>query len=192
MKINWSYYYDEISDRVFYILGFILIVSLPFMKDWIIIGEAVTNAQQIGILPNNANLTSVLVLASIFAIFAASWDLVSGFSGQISFGHALFLGMGGYFSIKVKRGLVVYDNEIFPGMENNFQEIGGIIVDVAMLQAIFIASILTLLFAALLGILTLRLKGPYFALVTLVLPLIARILVTKRWKDVFGGDSGLP
>ena len=75
MKINWSYYYDEISDRVFYILGFILIVSLPFMKDWIIIGEAVTNAQQIGILPNNANLTSVLVLAAIFAIFAASWDL---------------------------------------------------------------------------------------------------------------------
>jgi len=32
----------------------------------------------------------VLIQASIFAIFAASWDLLSGFTGQMNFGHALF------------------------------------------------------------------------------------------------------
>jgi branched-chain amino acid transport system permease protein len=40
----------------------------------------------------------ILVLTSIFAIFAASWDLLSGFTGQINFGHALFFGVGAYGS----------------------------------------------------------------------------------------------
>jgi branched-chain amino acid transport system permease protein len=35
-------------------------------------------------------------LTSIFAILAASWDLLSGFTGQMNFGHALFFGVGAY------------------------------------------------------------------------------------------------
>ncbi|OLS20740.1 MAG: hypothetical protein HeimC2_36080 [Candidatus Heimdallarchaeota archaeon LC_2] len=192
MKINWSYYYDEISDRAFYILGFFLLVFLPFMKDWILIGDFVRNAQSTGVLPENANMASVLGLAAVFAIFAASWDLMSGFSGQISFGHALFFGMGGYLSIKVKHGMVLYNIEVFPGIVNNFHDLAGIRIDIGMLQAIFIAAFITMFLATMLGILTLRLKGPYFALVTLVLPLIARVLVTKIWKNEAGGDLGLP
>ncbi len=38
----------------------------------------------------------ILIQASIFAIFAASWDLLSGFTGQMNFGHALFFGVGAY------------------------------------------------------------------------------------------------
>jgi len=41
-------------------------------------------------------LLRILVLTSIFAIFAASWDLLSGFTGQMNFGHALFFGVGAY------------------------------------------------------------------------------------------------
>ena len=41
-------------------------------------------------------LLRVLILAAIFAIFAASWDLLSGFTGQINFGHALFFGVAAY------------------------------------------------------------------------------------------------
>ncbi len=40
----------------------------------------------------------IVVLTSIFAIFAASWDLLSGFTGQMNFGHALFFGVGAYSS----------------------------------------------------------------------------------------------
>ena len=40
----------------------------------------------------------ILIMASIFAIFAASWDLLSGFTGQINFGHALFFGVAAYTS----------------------------------------------------------------------------------------------
>src|SRR5690625_5547477 len=34
----------------------------------------------------------ILIMASIFATFAASWDFLSGYSGQVNFGHALFFG----------------------------------------------------------------------------------------------------
>ncbi|GAI66273.1 unnamed protein product, partial [marine sediment metagenome] len=38
----------------------------------------------------------ILFMASIFAIFAASWDLLSGYTGQMNFGHALFFGVAAY------------------------------------------------------------------------------------------------
>ena len=41
-------------------------------------------------------LLRILILTSIFAILAASWDLLSGFTGQMNFGHALFFGVGAY------------------------------------------------------------------------------------------------
>ena len=43
-------------------------------------------------------LLRILIFTSIFAIFAASWDLLSGFTGQINFGHALFFGVAAYTS----------------------------------------------------------------------------------------------
>src|SRR5210317_469129 len=41
-------------------------------------------------------LLRILILTSIFAILAASWDLLSGFTGQMNFGHALFFGVSAY------------------------------------------------------------------------------------------------
>ena len=46
-------------------------------------------------------LLRILILTSIFAIFAASWDLLSGFTGQMNFGHALFFGVGAYTAAAV-------------------------------------------------------------------------------------------
>ncbi len=43
-------------------------------------------------------LLRILILTSVFAIFAASWDLLSGFTGQVNFGHALFFGVAAYTS----------------------------------------------------------------------------------------------
>src|SRR5437870_4229403 len=40
----------------------------------------------------------ILTMTCIFAIFAASWDLLAGFTGQVNFGHALFFGVGAYGS----------------------------------------------------------------------------------------------
>src|SRR6202008_4844897 len=40
----------------------------------------------------------ILTMTCIFAMFAASWDLLAGYTGQVSFGHALFFGAGAYAS----------------------------------------------------------------------------------------------
>ena len=48
------------------------------------------------LITNDPYLLRILILTSIFAIFAASWDLLSGFTGQMNFGHALFFGVGAY------------------------------------------------------------------------------------------------
>ncbi|MFX1588409.1 MAG: branched-chain amino acid ABC transporter permease, partial [Promethearchaeota archaeon] len=51
-------------------------------------------------LSTNESFTHVFLrqvsLAMIYAIFAVSWDLLTGISGQISFGHAIFFGIAGY------------------------------------------------------------------------------------------------
>jgi len=52
-----------------------------------------------GILPANplmSYLLSVLITASVMAIFASSWDLLVGRCGQISLGHSIFYGVGAY------------------------------------------------------------------------------------------------
>ena len=43
---------------------------------------------------HDAYTLRILILTSIFAILAASWDLFSGYTGQMNFGHALFFGVG--------------------------------------------------------------------------------------------------
>ncbi len=50
----------------------------------------------------------IVTLTCLFAIFAASWDLLAGYAGQVSFGHALFFGAGAYTSAlaSLKLGLV--------------------------------------------------------------------------------------
>ena len=44
-------------------------------------------------------ILGIVTIAAIFAIYAASWDLLSGITGQLSFGHAAFFGVAGYTSV---------------------------------------------------------------------------------------------
>ncbi len=191
MKLDWEYYWDEVKKRKFFIFGFFLVVLLPTMDTWIFLGPSVRTAQSVGIMPDSVTTSIIIQKAAILVIFAVSWDLLSGYSGQISFGHALFLGMGGYLAVMIREGLMIGDQEVFPGMEEQLVDIGGIYFDLSVIEAIILASALIAVFALVTGTIILRLKGPYFALVTLVLPLIAQILVTKIWGDFTGGDGGL-
>ena len=47
---------------------------------------------------HDAYLLRILTMTCIFAMFAASWDLLAGYTGQVNFGHALFFGAGAYTS----------------------------------------------------------------------------------------------
>ena len=108
----------------------------------------------------------ILTLAMIYAIYAASWDLLAGFVGQVSFGHAIFFGIGGY----VTAAAIQYLG--FP-----------------WLIALVLGASVAVLFSILIGIPCLRLKGPYLALGTLAFSLILFNLFSMG--TILGGTQGI-
>jgi len=109
----------------------------------------------------------ILTMTCIFAVFAASWDLLAGYTGQVNFGHALFFGAGAYTSalLSLKLGLSPW-------------------------LTVFAGAAVALLFGFLVGYLCLRLRGSYLSLATLAFPLIALGLLFA-FPDFSGGELGV-
>jgi branched-chain amino acid transport system permease protein len=109
----------------------------------------------------------VLILTSIFAILAASWDLLSGFTGQMNFGHALFFGVAAYVTALLNLHFKLPTYFSIP-----LGAVGGVITGLVV------------------GIPCLRLKGSYLALTTLAFPIILMGLV-YAFPGLTGGELGL-
>lgn len=110
----------------------------------------------------------VLTTAAIFAIFATSWDLLAGYTGQINLGHALFFGVGAYTVALLNVNLNLPPWITIP-----------------------IGSIVAVLVGLIAGIPALRLKGFYLALVTLAFPIILSGIILY-FADITGGENGIP
>ena len=111
-------------------------------------------------------LLHILVFAAIFIILTLSLNLIIGFSGQVSLGHAAFYCIGAYVSSVI---LVDFDLPyIF-----------------ALLSAFLAAGIM----GVILGIPTLRLKDDYLAIVTLAFGLIVIIILLNIDEIVFNIDK---
>ena len=107
----------------------------------------------------------VLLSVAVFALLAISWDILAQ-TGMISLGQALFFGVGAYCS----------------GAMNHYWGMGPLL-------AIPIAAVLGALICTLLLLPVLRLRGIYFSMVTLIIPLIlVRIIEATK---IFGGTEGL-
>jgi branched-chain amino acid transport system permease protein len=104
----------------------------------------------------------------IFAIFAMSLDLLVGYLGLSSLGHAAFFGVSGYAVGLVALGVT-----------------GNILVVIA--AALSATLMVALVFVAL----ALRASGVYFLMLTLALAQIAWGLAFQ-WRSLTGGDDGLP
>lgn len=104
----------------------------------------------------------------IFAIFAMSLDLLVGYVGRSSLGHAAFFGFAGYctglFALRVSNNLVL---------------------------TIGVAVLLTFLMAFIFSALALRARGVYFLMLTLAL---SQVIwgIAFEWRALTGGDDGLP
>jgi branched-chain amino acid transport system permease protein len=109
----------------------------------------------------------ILIFTNIFVIFAVSWDLLSGYTGQVNFGHALFFGVGAYGSA------LLYKYLGWPP--------GATIL-------------LGALIATLIGVVTcipaLRLRPPYLSLLTMAFPLIL-VGIVNAFPAVTGGSYGI-
>lgn len=107
--------------------------------------------------------TEILILG----LFAASFNLVFGYTGMLSFGHAAFFGVGAYAT----------------GMLLLWLELPLIL---CLIVSFVSGSILALVF----GVLSVRLNEIYFAMLTLAFGMLT-YSVTHQWRDVTGGSDGL-
>lgn len=116
---------------------------------------------------DDAYVLRIVTMTCIFAIFAASWDLLAGYTGQVNFGHALFFGAGAYTSalLSLKLGLSPW-------------------------ATIWAGAAVALVFGFVVGYLCLRLRGSYLSLATLAFPLIA-LGILFAFPDFSGGELGI-
>lgn len=112
-------------------------------------------------------LLRVAAMTCIFAILAASWDLLAGYAGQINFGHALFFGAGAYTTALAS---------IHFGVPNWI--------------GIAAAAVVATAIGAAVGFLCLRLRGAYLSLATTAFPLIV-LGILFAFPDFSGGELGL-
>jgi len=125
----------------------------------------------------------VIMLAGINVILAVSLNLITGFTGQFSIGHAGFMAVGAYTSAY----LTVYHAQTWE------HSIAGVIGATAAHALIFLFAILVggltaALAGLIVGIPSLRLRGDYLAIVTLGFAEIIRIVILNI--DKVGGATG--
>ena len=116
----------------------------------------------------NPYYTRVMTMGLMCGYLAASWNLIGGYAGQMSLGHALFFAIGSYSVALISR-----------------------LQDVPLIIALPIAVLISLALAWVIASICFRyaLRGIYFAVGTLLLAEIARILVINN--DMLGRSQGL-
>jgi branched-chain amino acid transport system permease protein len=119
------------------------------------------------LLPHIAPYPALASEILVFAIFAMAYDLMLGYTGMLSFGHAMFFGIGAYTT-----GLIL--TRLYP----------------SILLSLFAAALAGSLVAYPIGFLSIRRRGIYFTMVTLAFSQLFYFIAFK-WASLTGGDDGL-
>jgi branched-chain amino acid transport system permease protein len=126
---------------------------------------------------------SILVLAGIDIILAVSLNLINGYTGQFSIGHAGFFMVGAYTSA----ALAIFGGPTILGAFGGLpQQVGGALL---LLLSLAFSAILAGIAGLLVGIPSLRLRGDYLAIVTLGFGEIIRTMILNT--ESLGGARGL-
>lgn len=104
------------------------------------------------LLVHDEFLLHSMVMVLYFAYLASAWNILCGYVGQISFGHSVFSGVGGYVSV-----LLLVGTGLSPWL------------------GMFLGGLLSAVLAVAIGYPTMRLRGPYFALTTIAFAEMIRI-----------------
>ena len=122
----------------------------------------------VGCLPllvHDVYFMNVLVLILLYSALSQSWNILGGYCGQISLGHAIYFGVGAYAST------MLLQDGISPWL------------------GMCVGGVLSSALAFALGYPCFRLKGHYYTIATIVIAEIG-LLVAGNW-DFIGGDMGL-
>ncbi len=109
----------------------------------------------------------LFIMVFFYAFLAVGWNIVGGFAGQLSLGHTVFYGIGAYSST-----LLFIHMGVSPWL--------------GMLAGGILASLTSVI----IGVPCFRLHGPFFAMSTLALGEVFRILATY-WRDLTQGTMGI-
>ncbi|TMD62135.1 MAG: branched-chain amino acid ABC transporter permease [Chloroflexi bacterium] len=135
-RMDWAH--DRGAQIVVVLLVAVVLAAIP------------TNERQY------ANLIRITFLVLWYAIMAGAWNIIGGYAGQVSFGHAAFLGTGAYVT-----GTLWQTFHIDP------------------LLTLPIAGLAAALYSVIVGAPTLRLRGPYFAIATIGVGEATRLFVSN-------------
>ncbi|MBI4966258.1 MAG: branched-chain amino acid ABC transporter permease [Desulfomonile tiedjei] len=109
----------------------------------------------------------LMIMVLMWTVLGASWNILGGFAGQVSFGHSAFLGAGAYST------MILYLN-----------------LGISPWYGIILGGLVAAVIALPIGLICFRLRGPYFALSTLAVAEIIR-LVALNWESLTNGPVGL-
>jgi len=158
-----------------FLLGVALVAAL-FVANGLFTGSLVPG---VSISPY---ILQVICLAGINVILAVSLNLINGFTGQFSIGHAGFMAIGAYASAYVS---VTFGPRLREGLAF-LPEFGR--DSVVLLLALTVGAILAAIAGFLVGVPSLRLRGDYLAIVTLGFGEIIRVFILNI--DAVGGARG--
>ena len=120
------------------------------------------------VVVRDAYFLDSLVLILLWGALSAAWNVAGGYAGQVSIGHASFFGIGAYSAALM---VVRFGRGPWLGM--------------------FVGVILSIGAGFIIGFLSNRLKGPYFALSTIAFSQVLLIGVS-RWRGFTAGGEGIP
>jgi branched-chain amino acid transport system permease protein len=112
-------------------------------------------------------LMHMFILVILYSMIGMAWNLLGGFCGQVSFGHAAFFGVGAYTA-------GIFYSKL------GFSSWWGLPLSIIVVTA----------FSLIIGFICLRLRGPYFALATLAMGEVLRVTAENLVKFT-GGDVGI-
>ncbi len=151
----------ERYEKPFLVIGLLFLVAFPYIADAL----------------GNAYFTSTVSRILIFAIAAISLDLILGFGGLVSFGHAAYLGIGAY--VVAILSFHSYDQSTLFGLP------GSVYAPVVWPLAVVLSGLV----AVVLGALCLRTSGVYFIMITLAFAQMLFFFFISLQR--YGGDDGL-
>lgn len=136
----------------------------------------------------NGYLIKILERSAIYAVVAVAMNLMNGFTGLFSLGQAGFMAIGAYtvgiLTIPVEaRPNVYYISGVAPWLEK---------IELHYLAALFLGGVIAAVFAALIGVLILKLRSDYLAIATLGFAEIIRSVIASPQMDtITNGSYGL-
>ena len=109
----------------------------------------------------------VMILLFLAVIQGEAWNVLGGYTGQYSVGHAAYFGVGAYTTM-----MLLQFKQVPPWW------------------GVWVAVVLSVVVAIIIGSITFRLRGPYFVLASIAVAEIFR-LVALNWKSVTNGAEGI-